>query len=229
MDSDVFNLINGMTRQGTFERVLSNIKIAATMAKRFGGNLFLNTVLRKDNVAETESLHEFAEEIGALIAFYGLEVAPPDGGINIRANDPSLVSTGKDREQLAETFKSLMKLKKSRKNSIFMSHYILQEFLNFFNDPKGDMHWKCNAGKMYLELLPEGTFSVCNATPPIPGYDYKTLPEFYARQDTEDVFNKYRTTCGGCICTRQLENIAIDRGDLFDKMRVYLSTMLGRR
>jgi molybdenum cofactor biosynthesis enzyme MoaA len=225
LDPDVFNTINGMTRQGTFERVLKNIKHTADMSARFGANLFLTAVLRKDNIAEVASLHEFAKSINSLIAFYGIEVAPEGDPLNIRAQDQSLKPTKTDSDLIAETFDSIINLKNSKKNNIFMSTKLMKNFRDFFADPDLGMMWNCNAGKLYLELLPEGTFSVCNATPPIPGYDYRNITELYNRPDREDIFNKYRTTCGGCICTRQLEDVSGSPKDLFDKVRVYLSSV----
>ena len=225
LDPEIFNTINGMTRQGTFERVLKNIKHVADMSSRFGANLFLTAVLRKDNIAEVDSLHEFAKSVNSLIAFYGIEVAPEGDPLNIRAQDQSLQPTQTDSKLISETFDSIIKLKNSKNNNIFMSTKLMQNFRDFFADPDLGMKWSCNAGKLYLEVLPEGTFSVCNATPPIPGYDFRNITELYDRPDREDVFNKYRTNCGGCICTRQIEDVAGARKDLFDKVRVYVSSV----
>jgi molybdenum cofactor biosynthesis enzyme MoaA len=225
LNSETFNVINGMTRPGTYERVLENIEMVAKMSKRFGGNLFLNTVLRRDNVMEANALHEFSKSINSLIAFYALEVADENDELNLRACDPDLLPTEEDSSRLIKTFAGLIKLKQTKNNNIFMSKWMMKEYERFYNDPNFDMHWKCNAGKYYLEVLPEGTISVCNATPAIPGFNFKNLTELYSRKDREDIFNKYRTTCSGCICTRQLEQIASNPSDLFDKARVYLASV----
>jgi MoaA/NifB/PqqE/SkfB family radical SAM enzyme len=225
MEADIYNRINGMTRQGTFDRVLENIEHVAKISKRFGANLFLTTVLRSDNLDAVESLQAYSEKLGALIGFYGLEVGGEDDPLNIRSNEQELRGTQESRNLIAAAFKKLIDLPKSKKNNFFVSNKILNDYNQYFSDPDCNMKWSCQAGKLYLEILPEGTVAVCNATPTIPGYNFRNLPELYSDSAREDIFNKYRTTCSGCVCTRQLEDIAGNRKDLFNKVRVYLMSV----
>ena len=226
LDPETFNVINGMARPGTFERVFGNIMVAAEMSKRFGSHLYLNTVIRKDNIGEIDAIHDLSRELKCMVAFYGLEVAAEDDELNLRAYDPDLKPTDDVRKQLVEAFEHIKALKK-KSISLFQSDKLLDGFRDFFKDPNANMRWKCSAGALYLEVLPEGTISVCNATPTIPGYDYRNLPELYAREDREDIFNRYRTTCSGCICTRQVEDAARNPGDLIEKAKVYMKTLFG--
>jgi MoaA/NifB/PqqE/SkfB family radical SAM enzyme len=197
------------------------------MSKRFGSHLYLNTVIRKDNIGEIDAIHDLSRELKCMVAFYGLEVAAEDDELNLRAYDPDLKPTDDVRKQLVEAFEHIKALKKKKSISLFQSDKLLDGFRDFFKDPNANMRWKCSAGALYLEVLPEGTISVCNATPTIPGYDYRNLPELYAREDREDIFNRYRTTCSGCICTRQVEDAARNPGDLIEKAKVYMKTLFG--
>ena len=224
---DAFNKINGVKGAVSYERVSNAVRIAAKMAPRFGAGVFLTAVLRKDNVREIVPLHEFAKDIGALIGYFALEVANEGDPMNIRANDPALRERGEDRRVLENAFKSLIDLKRAKGNVLSVSERLLGDFVKYYNDPDGDMHWNCRAGRMYMAILPEGTICVCNGTPPIPGYTYKNLPELYADPNRETIFNKFRTTCDGCICMRQLEYITEDRKDLFDKGVSFARAMFG--
>lgn len=226
-DEATFNRINGVSGPISYERVTNAVVMATRMAPRFGANVFLTAILRKDNVREIVPLHEYAKKIGALIGFFGLEVPGEGDPMNIRANDPKLKEAGKDRENLEAAFKSLIEMKREKGNRLSISERLIGDFVKYYNDPEGDMRWTCRAGRMFMAILPEGTICVCNGTPPIPGYTYKNLPELYADPNRETIFNKYRTTCTGCICMRQLEYLAEDRKDLFGKGVDFAKAMFG--
>lgn len=226
-DLETFNAINGMDKPEPFHRVRSAIMTAAVMSKRFGANVFLTSVLRKDNVDEVVPLHEFAKKQGVLIGFFGMEIPSADDPMNVRVNDPSLRADDAEAKQLEQAFTGLLALKKTRNNALSVSDRLFKDFVDFYQDPKRDMHWSCRAGRMFMAVLPEGTICVCNGTPPIPGYTFENLPELYARADREDVFNPFRKSCDGCICMRQLEYIAEDRLDLVEKGFKFAKSMLG--
>lgn len=226
-EMETFNRINGVTGPSSYDRVTNAVKTASAMAKRFGAGVFLTAVLRQDNVKEVVPLHQFAKEVGALIGFFGLEVPAEGDPMNIRANDPTLRGSAEDRRNLEQVFGEIIEMKRSGKTSLSISERLLKDFIAYYRDPDGDMHWKCRAGRMFMAVLPEGTICVCNGTPHIPEYDYRTLPELYSRPDREDIFNRYRTTCSGCICMRQLEYIAEDRKDLLEKGISFGKAMFG--
>lgn len=227
VEMETFNRINGVAGPNSYDRVTSAVKTAAAMAKRFGAGVFLTAVLRKDNVKEVVPLHKFAKQVGALVGFFGLEVPGADDPMNIRANDPALRGTPEDRKQLETVFGEIVAMKRAGDNALSISERLLKDFIAYYRDPEGDMHWKCRAGRMFMAILPEGTICVCNGTPHIPGWDYRTLPELYARPDREEIFDKYRTSCDGCICMRQLEYIAEDRKDLLEKGVSFGKAMFG--
>ncbi len=229
LDKGTFDHINGLTREDAFEKVLANIRSAVEMSRRFGANVVLQAVLRKENAGEAEALLEYAGELGVMIGLHAMEVAPEDDPMNIRANDPALVVTDEDRKQLEKTYRRLLEIKKAGGRALYMSKRLIEDYREFFADPARGMHWKCGAGRMYLEILPDGAISVCNGTPPIPGYDYRNITQLYASPGREDVFNEFRLNCNGCICTRQLEYITRDPMDLLDKAWTFFVSMMKGR
>ncbi len=227
VELETFNRINGVSGPASYERVTTAIKTASAMGKRFGAGVFLTAVMRGENAREVVPLHNFAKEAGALIGFFAMEVPNAEDPMNIRNNDPSLRATPEVRKDLEQVFGEIIAMRRKGGHALSISERLLKDYIAFYRDPDGDMHWKCRAGRMFMAILPEGTICVCNGTPHIPGWDYRTLPELYARADREEIFDKYRTACSGCICMRQLEYIADDRTDLLGKGISFSKALLG--
>lgn len=227
VELETFNRINGVSGRSSYERVTNAIRMASAMAKRFGAGVFLTAVMRGENAREVVPLHNFAKEVGALIGFFAMEVPDKGDPMNIRAANPALRGTPEEREKLGQVFGEIIEMKRSGNTALSISERLLKDYLAFYRDPDGDMHWKCRAGRMFMAILPEGTICVCNGTPPIPGYTYKNLPELYARPDREEIFNKFRHACAGCICMRQLEHLTEDRKDLLGKGVDFAKAMFG--
>ena len=228
LDHQCFNLINGIERSDAFDRVLNSIKAAAKVSRRYGSGVFLTTVLRNHNVKEVEGLYKFAKDLGVLVGFYGIEIPPSDSQLNIRSSDPGQVPSREDRIELKKVFRRLIALREKSNTALSVSKKLLEDFRDFFDGPEGDMHWNCNAGDMYVELVPDGSISVCNATSPIDGLTYETLPEFYDSAARDGIFKQKRQSCDGCICTRQLEYITTDFSDLTGKAYAYILSLIRR-
>ena len=228
LDQETFNEINGLDRADAFKKVLSVIKQVAQTAKRFGSGVHLTAVLRKSNLDEIDALHDFAIKQGVLIGIYGMEIPPSDSQLNIRSSDASMAHSDEDRKILAEVFGRLSTLSGNGLAALSTSEKLMDDYRSYFASPQADMHWDCNAGRYYFEMLPDGTIGVCNATSPIEGLTFRNLEDFYSNPERESIFREKRQSCDGCICTRQLEYLVDDRLDLFNKARIFMGALFNR-
>jgi len=222
---DIFTKINGLENEKIFENVIQNIKIASKIAKKHKAGVFLTTVLQKLNFEEIINLENFAKENACLIGFYGLEVGGETDPNNIRSSDDGLIPDENLRLKLKETFVKIKQMKKTKNSPIFNSNKILDDYINFYSSPNPNMYWQCNAGRDYLEIMPDGKIGICNATPEIENLNYKTLVDFYKNKNKYKIFNEYRKKCSGCICTRQLEYLITDFSDVFEKTFKYIKNI----
>jgi len=228
LKSDVFAQINGIENEKIFENVIQNIKTASKLAKKYKVGVFLTTVVQKLNFEEIENLENFARENACLIGFYGLEIAGKADKNNIRSADEHLIPDENLRLALKKTFIKIKQMKKEKNSPIFNSDRILDDYISFYSAPNASMYWKCNAGRDYLEILPDGKVGICNATPEIQNLNYENILDFYKNKNKEQTFIEYRKKCSGCICTRQLEYLITDVSDVAEKAKLYLKNIFKR-
>ena len=221
-----FIKIAALRDDGAHQRLIENIKMLSSVAKRHRSGRFLLTVITPDNHDEVEELVSFAGRWGYLIGLYGVETSDTQkGDAEIRVSGALFRMKDNERILLKRAFQKALMLKKKKGTPIFNSERLLRDYVEFYGLAKPDMHWHCRAGRHYLVVLPDGKVSVCNGTAPVKGYDYQNLPELYRRKDREDIFSHYRMNCSGCICTRQLEYLLFEPWDMVKKTLMYLGNL----
>lgn len=225
---DVFRGISGMGDGDVLERVLDNIRDAASCAKKHRAGVFLMTVVQPANSGEVEDLLSFAKQNRCIIGFYGLEPGSGRDVNDIRSYDPRIAPDEDQRGRMKRAFERLRRLKREGRAPIFNSARHLDDYVRFYGDGRQNMQWDCRAGRYYLTVLPDGRVCACNATPGMTGFDYRNIHELYERPDREAVFREYRGRCSGCLCTRQLEYLIGDFSDVIEKTRLYARTTLGK-
>ena len=221
-----FAAISGLQSEGVHGTVLRNIAEASATARRYRAGAFLITVVQQYNAGEIDDLVRFAKDNRCLIGFYGMEVGSLRDANDIRTGDRNLVPDDEQRERMRGAFLRARELKQQKDSPVFNSVRLIDDYLRFYAQGGQDMHWKCHAGEYYLVVLPDGSISVCNATPGMKEYDYRNIHELYRRPDTSEICRRYRKTCSGCICTRQLDYLISDPLDTLQKTWLYARATL---
>lgn len=222
LNREKFKKMSGQNEKALFDNLINNLKDASMIAKRYGAGRFILTVLTAENCDEVEQLINFARQTGFLIGIYGVETSSDMSAAEIRVQNRQFKLTETERKKIAEAFSRVLELKSSGSLPIFNSVRLIKDYIEFFSSAKPDMRWNCHAGLYYLVVLPDGSLSVCNATEPLRGFDYRNLPELYNHANRNSLFEEYYSHCSGCICTRQLEYLLTDKVDLLKKTVQYL-------
>ncbi len=219
-----FKLLSGSDEEDIHRRLMENLKMVSDVARRYGAGRFLLTVLTPLNCDEVDSLVKFANQWGYLIGLYGIETAGSRAGEGeIRVSGEVFKMKKQERVLLSEAFRKALSFKRKSPCPIFNSKRLLRDYIDFYSSSAElSMKWRCNAGRYYFVVLPEGKVSICNSVEPIEGYNYCNLPELYCNNDREEIFKHYRALCSGCICTKQLEYLLSEPGDVIKKSLMYL-------
>ncbi len=228
LEDGLFSRLSGTGESALPGRVRENIAVAARIAGRQRAGAFLLTVLQPENSGEVDELVAFAREHRCLIGFYGREEGPRGEGNDIRAEERRPALTEEGRTKLLQAFTRLRSLKLRSGSPVFNSLRHIEDYLRFYGTGGRDMRWNCSAGDSYLAVLPDGRGCICNATPPVPGLDHRSMPAFYARPGRTELFQRRRAACAGCLCTRQLEHLVHDWADIGRKTLQYARMTLLR-
>jgi MoaA/NifB/PqqE/SkfB family radical SAM enzyme len=228
LQAERFRKFSGLRNSEAHKMILENIAHTSSLAKRYGAGMFLLTVLMPENSDEVDELVNFAQENGCLIGIYGVETSGNESPCEIRTEQDGLINEKADRIRLAEAFVRVREIGKKRNSPVFNSLRLIDDYIRYYSDDQPDMQWSCRAGEHYLVVLSDGRISVCNGTDPVVGFDYRNLAGLYRMSDRDHFFSKYRMCSSGCICTRQLEYILNEPGDIFRKALLYLRNTIFR-
>ncbi|RMG71296.1 MAG: radical SAM protein, partial [Nitrospirae bacterium] len=167
---DRFMALTGCDNEDVHKRLIENLKRLSGIAKKHGSGRFLLSVITPQNADEVEGLVSFARRWGYLIGLYGIERA--EGRLSaaeIRVSLQDFKMDDRERAVLRDAFREAVRLKKSPESPIFNSCRLLRDYIDLYSTSNMDMHWRCQAGRHYIVVLPDGRVSVCNATEPIKG------------------------------------------------------------
>lgn len=168
-------------------KIVNSINMFSELVPKKGRLLLINTVVSPFNIRELVNLSEFAKDRRYYISF-----------VPIEADSFSEFSFTPDNyADIDESYKQLIKMKKSGKSNIFNSSLFLEKSRQYLKS--GRCNWQCDAGKLYLSLNPKGEFSICHRYNSKESFLDKGLKVVFASKEFKTRREELIGNCRGCM------------------------------
>ncbi|OGW75954.1 MAG: hypothetical protein A2Z72_04625 [Omnitrophica bacterium RBG_13_46_9] len=196
--------------EGVWEKVMRSIDLFSSLLPKQRGILLINTVVSPFNISELPELSVFARKKGYYTSYVPVECDEASG----------FAFTSDDYRLIDESYDNLIKMKKSGKSGIFNSSLFLEKSRQYIKS--GRRNWRCDAGKLYFSVNPNGKISICHKfesfISPSDNKPFESV-EFENRR-------KYMTdNCAGCMrpCWAELSFLLKDKRSFLEMAWIRMS------
>ncbi|HXY41167.1 MAG TPA: radical SAM protein [Vicinamibacteria bacterium] len=164
LDAELQDRICG--RRGALEHALRTLALSAALMPR--GMSLANIVASRHNFRQLPELVTFFSERGIYTYITPVMVHPPAEepapDFRFRAQDESFAFGDVAAEERDTVVDRLIRLRRAGAGLTNSSRH-LQDFRRFLSDRQ--CRWPCEAGRLSLDVLPDGQCSVCKEKPPL--------------------------------------------------------------
>jgi pyrroloquinoline quinone biosynthesis protein E len=162
-DPDTFDQICGQA--GAFDRAQEAMRLFGHLIPHGRGPLVVNAVVSARNLSDVPDLVPFVEAHGFQVSFLPVELPHAHGPENPFVRDPGDMAIPAARhEEVRRQYGVLLRMK-AEGRAIFNSTRFLEmsrEHLTGGSPPP-----RCDAGRLYLSVSPEGQLTACHLGPPL--------------------------------------------------------------
>jgi len=183
------------------------------------GVVVVNTVVTRKNYAELPQIVKFVTSLGAFSSFVPVHlVKRPEIENPIRAFYDEFNFNESDIPELRKVYHELIDMKRDG-YSIGSSTRFLKDSLETIIS--GNQKWKCDAGKYYFVVYPDGSVALCDDFPAKWNILDPTFIEKFRSLETKKEINKMIASCPGCIygCWRETSYILSRPSVLFEQTK----------
>ncbi len=157
----------------------------------------MNVCVSRLNLDELPALVSFARSLDVLCSFVPVTLAADDNASDgFAAAAPDMAIRPADLNRVDQAYSSLLRLK-SGGARIANSSRFLKDSRIFLRT--GRMPWRCDAGRLYLSVSPEGGISMCHHFPPFARFDDSDLNSRLNEAGLRAECRARRRACPGCM------------------------------
>lgn len=180
--------------RGLWQSAVDNLKYAIN---KFPGLLpHVNIVVSHHNLSELPELVKFISGLGAYCTLAPVVLGNKDETPLFKGLDRSFFFDEEDKKLAARVYADLLSLK-AQGYKILNSTRFLKDSEKYIYT--GNMQWQCDAGRLYLEIFPDGEVGGCNEIGVGKNIlDGKFEEHFRTRQYTKRI-EELRSQCPGCM------------------------------
>ncbi len=196
LDADLQDRICG--RRGVLEHALHTLALSAELMPR--GMSLANIVASRHNFRQLPELVTFFSDRGIYTYITPVMVEPPTAeaspDFRFRSQDESFAFAGVAAEERDAVVDRLIRLRRAGAGLTNSTRH-LQDFRRFLSDR--ECRWPCEAGRLSLDVLPDGRCSVCKEKPPLASVlDEDFLATFHSASFRERC-REITGSCPGCF------------------------------
>lgn len=185
-------------RQGVVDHALKTLEYAKQLIPN--GISQANVVASRFNFEELPDLVRYFYQRGTYtyitpVMIISEQEATKDG-YNFRSQDNSFEIEGLSVETQTRVVNELIQLRQSGQG-LTNSTKFLRDYLTHLLFRK--MDWTCEAGRMTLDILPDGTVTVCKEKPPFGNILDPEFETLFRSKDYREYAKKISTACSGCF------------------------------
>jgi len=201
--------------KGLWESAVNLIKAGVSLLPK--GVVVVNTVVTSQNIRELPRIVEFVTSLDAYSSIVPVHlVNSPDKPNPIRSYCEEFSFKESDFPIIKDVYNVLLDMKKDGLN-IGSSSKFLRDSMEVIIS--GNQKWRCDAGKYYFVVYPDGAVSLCDDFPPRWNIlDESFLEEFRSPETRADITRSI-LGCDGCIygCWRETSYLLSDVRVLFEQ------------
>ncbi len=185
-------------REGVVNHALQTLEYARELLPN--GISQANIVASKFNFEELPSLVRFFHEKGIYIYITPVMIISEmdilEDGYQFRCQDESFEIDGLSSETHERVINELLQLRRDGFGLTNSSHF-LRSYLTWLE--QRDHSWKCEAGSISLDILPDGSVSVCKEKEPFGNLLDPGFEERFHSREYRQYARKVSATCSGCF------------------------------
>jgi len=199
---------------GVWEKVMQAIDLFLNLPKK-GRLLLINTVVSRLNIQELGEIHSFAKRKGYCVSFIPVE-AGEASEFSFRENDHGTID---------DIYEQLIEMKRGR-NAIFNSSLFLEKSRLYLKTKQ--RNWRCDAGKLYFSVSPQGDISICHNFKPEGSLLKDGIEALLQLKDFRGSRQARIKECTGCMrpCWAEISYLFRDKKCLWEMAMMRISANL---
>jgi MoaA/NifB/PqqE/SkfB family radical SAM enzyme len=165
-----------------------------------------NIVISHKNLSELVDLIKFFDSKGVWIIFNPINLSLGKTDYPFKAKADEFAFTDDDKKQAEGIYREIFKMKKQG-YKILVSSKFLKQSIEYIKT--GDIKWKCDAGRIYFSILPDGQFWICDEIPSKLNILDEEFMKSYKSIKFKKFCDKVQRNCEGCFygCWREMDNL----------------------
>jgi len=193
--------------EGAFQKIIGAMSLFSRILPREKRRLLINVVVSPLNVRELSEVSRFAKRLG-----YGISFVPIESD-----QSSKFAFNRKDHVVLDQSYEALLKLKKERGSNIFNSSWFLEKSRDYLKN--GKRNWRCDAGKLYLSVNPQGEVALCHKFGSLAPVFEK---DFMGSKEYEKIRLDLTAHCSGCMrpCWAEISSLFHDKKSFCEMIRM---------
>lgn len=209
-------------------KIIKKIILFSQILSKKGSILLVNTVVSKQNIHELPKLTDFVNRLGVCASFVPVLLSDKKNHDSpFRDYAPELAFDKQDHPLIEKIYEKLIEMKKDG-YYISNSDSSLRESATFL---KENYLWKCDAGKLYFHIDPDGSFIPCAELPQMGFiFDKDFKEKFYSKQFQNSISEKIKS-CPSCMhpCYKENSGLVNNPIEFLEKFRLWLNLALKKR
>lgn len=193
MSPEIHDSIRG--REGVWEGAVDILKEAIRLLP--GGMIGGSIVVSPRNIRELPDLIDYLDHLGAYpIPVPVMLTHGPGAPSPYRDYAEEMVWKEEERHEAAAIYEKVIERKKKGAK--------IPQSIRFLRDCRqviltGEMRWRCDAGRYYFEIFPDGGISICNEKPPVANLLSDDFLSYRKSVEYREVVAQVIAQCEGCI------------------------------
>ncbi|NLE66812.1 MAG: radical SAM protein [Lentisphaerae bacterium] len=157
----------------------------------------INVCVSRLNLDELPALVSFARSLGVLCSFVPITLAADENDSDgFAAAAPDMAIRPADFDRVDQAYSSLLQLKGAGAGIANSSRFLKDSRVYL---KTGRMPWRCDAGRLYLSISPDGGISMCHRFPPFARFSDQDLGARMMEPGLRKEFRARRRGCPGCM------------------------------